>query len=95
MANALTPSFKATDGKGSVIEENGVTRSAEMTITGYSDGSFNTGLSCLVDSTYYIYCSGSNPVILSGLPPGEHTFTVLQPHSDAVTGSSFGWEILE
>ena len=39
---ALAASFKATDGKGTVIEDNSVTKSAEMTITGYSDGSFST-----------------------------------------------------
>jgi hypothetical protein len=39
---ALAASFKATDGKGTVIEDNSVTKSAEMTITGYSDVSFST-----------------------------------------------------
>lgn len=92
---ALAASFKATDGKGTVIEDNSVTKSAEMTITGYSDGSFSTDLSCLIDGSQHVYCSGSNPVTLSGLPPGEHTFTVVEPHSDEITAPSFSWEILE
>ena len=95
VANALPASFMATDGKGTVIEDNGVTKSAEMTITGYSDGSFSTKLSCLIDGSQYVYCSGSNPVSLSGFPPGEHTFTVVQAHSDEITASSFSWEISE
>jgi hypothetical protein len=92
---ALAASFKATDGKGTVIEENGVTKSAEMTITGYSGDSYSTELSCLIDGSQHVYCSGSDPVSLLGLPPGEHTFTVLEPRSDEITASSFGWEISE
>ncbi len=93
VATALASSFKATDGKGTFIEDNDVTKSDEMTITGYSDGSFSTELSCLIDGSQYVYCSGSNPVALSGLPPGEHTFTVVQPSGDKIKASSFGWEI--
>src|SRR5215217_8488448 len=36
---ALAASAIATDGKGTVIEDNGSTKSGEMTITGYSDSS--------------------------------------------------------
>jgi hypothetical protein len=90
---ALAASFKATDGKGTVIEENGVTKSAEMTITGYSDSSFSTKLRCSIDSLP-AYCSGS-PVTLSGLPPGEHVFTVIEPVSDKITVQSFSWDISE
>jgi len=92
---ALAASFKATDGKGIVIEDNGVTKSAEMTITGYSDSSYSTELSCLIDGSQYAYCSGSNSVKLSGLPPGEHTFTVVEPLSDGTRVQSFSWDILE
>lgn len=95
VANALPASFKATDGEGTVVEDNGVTKSTEMTITSYSDGSFSTKLSCLIDGSQYVYCSGSNPVSLSGLPLGEHTFTVVQPHSDELITSSFSWKISE
>jgi len=92
---ALAASFKATDGKGTVIEDNGVTRSAGITLTGYSDGSYSTELSCLIDGSQHVYCNGSNPVALSGLPPGEHTFTVVQPQSDIITSQSFSWEVSE
>src|SRR5215218_3190072 len=76
---ASSSSATATDGKGTVIGDNGMTKSAEMTITGYSDGSFSTELHCSIDSLP-AYCSGS-PVTVSGLPPGEHTFTFVEPSS--------------
>jgi hypothetical protein len=63
---ALAASAIATDGKGTVIEANGVTKSADMTITSYSDRIYSTELRCSIDSQP-TYCSGS-PVILSGLP---------------------------
>ena len=90
---ALAASATATDGKGTVIEANGLTKSADMTITGYSDSRFSTELRCLIDSQP-MYCSGS-PVTLSGLPPGEHVFTVMEPVHDKITVQSFGWEISE
>jgi hypothetical protein len=86
-------SATATDGKGTVIGDNGMTKSAEMTITGYSDSSYSTKLHCSIDSLP-AYCSGS-PVTLSGLPPGEHVFTVIEPVSDKITVQSFSWDISE
>ena len=59
---ALAASATATDGKGTVIKANGLTKSADMTITGYSDSRFSTELRCLIDSQP-MYCSGS-PVTL-------------------------------
>src|SRR5919197_3285979 len=91
VAVAAASSATATDGKGTVIEDNGVTKSAEMTIAGYSDSSFSTQLRCSIDSLP-AYCSGS-PVTLSGLPPGEHTFTIVEPVSDKITVQSFSWDI--
>jgi len=88
---ALAASATATDGKGTVIEANGLTKSADMTITGYSDSRFSTELRCLIDSEP-MYCSGS-PVTLSGLPPGEHVFTIIEPVRDEKMIQSFGWEI--
>jgi hypothetical protein len=88
---ALAASATATDGKGTVIEANGLTESADMTITGYSDSRFSTELRCLIDSEP-MYCSGS-PVTLSGLPPGEHVFTIIEPVRDEKMIQSFGWEI--
>ena len=87
-------SATATDGKGTVIGDKGVTKSAEMTIAGYSESSHSTELRCSIDSLP-AYCSGS-PVTLSGLPPGEHVFTVVEPVSDKIAvQSSFNWDISE
>ena len=87
-------SATATDGKGTVIGDKGVTKSAEMTIAGYSESSHSTELRCSIDSLP-AYCSGS-PVSLSGLPPGEHVFTVIEPVSDKIAvQSTFNWEISE
>jgi hypothetical protein len=87
----LAASAIATDGKGTVIEANGVTKSADMTITSYSDRIYSTELRCSIDSQP-TYCSGS-PVTLSGLPPGEHVFTIAEPVRDEITIKSFGWDI--
>jgi len=84
-------SVTATDGKGTAIEANGLTKSADMTITGYSDSSYSTELSCSIDSLP-MYCSGS-PVTLSGLPTGEHVFTVMGSVSDKTAVQSFSWDI--
>jgi hypothetical protein len=89
--SALAASATATDGKGTVIEANDLTKSADMTITGYSDSRFSTELRCLIDSQP-MYCSGS-PVTLSGLPPGEHVLTIIEPLHDEIRIESFGWDI--
>ena len=91
--SALTASATATDGKGTPIETNGLTKSGEMTMTGYSDSSYSTELRCSIDSLP-MYCSGG-PVTLSGLPPGEHEFTIVEPVRDEITVQSFSWEISE
>src|SRR5215217_9060716 len=90
---ALAASATATDGKGKVIEPNGLTKSGEMTMTGYSGSSYSTELRCSIDSLP-MHCSGS-PVTLSGLPPGEHVLTMTEPVRDKITVQSFSWEILE
>jgi hypothetical protein len=90
---ALAASATATDGKGTVIEANSLTESGEMTITGYSDSRYSTELSCSIDSLP-MHCSGS-PVTLSGLPPGEHVFTIVEPVRDEITVQSFSWKISE
>ena len=93
-ALAASSSATATDGKGTVIGDKGVTKSAEMTIAGYSESSHSTELRCSIDSLP-AYCSGS-PVSLSGLPPGEHVFTVVEPVSDKIAvQSTFNWDISE
>jgi hypothetical protein len=86
-------SAAATDGKGTAIGDNGVTESAEITISGYSDRTYSTELRCSIDSLP-TYCSGS-PVTLSGLPPGEHIFTVIELVGDKAAVRSFSWDISE
>jgi hypothetical protein len=93
ITSALAASATATDGKGTVIENNGLTESGEMTIAGYSDGSYGTELHCAIDNLP-AYCSGS-PVTFSGLPPGEHVFTMVESINDQITVQYFGWNILE
>jgi len=93
ITTALTASATATDGKGAAIEANGLTKSADMTIAGYSDSSYSTELHCAIDSLP-LYCSGS-PVTLSGLPPGEHLFNVVESVNDEITVQYFSWDILE
>jgi hypothetical protein len=64
-AYVAASSGTAIDDKGTVIEDNGLTKSAVMTITGYSDSSsYSTELRCSIDSLP-TYCSGS-PVTLLG-----------------------------
>ena len=93
LPSALAASATATDGKGIAIGDEGITKSAEMTITGYSDSSHSTELRCTIDSLP-AYCSGG-PVTVSGLPPGEHVFTVVEPISDRIIVRSFSWDISE
>lgn len=89
----MIASLKATDGKGIVIEHGGMTESREMTITGYSDSKYSTELICSIN-LLPAYCSGK-PVNFSGLPPGEYTFSVLEPHSEQTAVKSFKWNISE
>jgi hypothetical protein len=84
-------SVTATDGKGTMIEDNGMTKSAKMTITGYSDSKYDAGFQCSIDSLP-TYCDGS-PVTLSGLPPGEHAFTIAEPSSGETVVRAFSWNI--
>lgn len=90
---ALAASAAVTDGKGTVIEPNGLTKSGEMTMTGYSDRIYSTELRCSIDSLP-VHCSGS-PLTLSGLPPGEHELTITEPMHDKITVKSFSWVISE
>src|SRR5215210_8072749 len=90
---ALAASAAAIDGKGKVIEPNGLTKSGEMVMTGYSDSSYSAELRCSIDSLP-MHCSGS-PLTLSGLPPGEHVFTIAEPMHDKITVKSFSWVISE
>ena len=93
ITSALAASATATDGKGTVIENNGLTKSSEMTIAGYLDSSYSTEVHCAINSLP-TFCSG-RPVTLSGLPPGEHVFTIVEPINDQITVQYFSWDILE
>src|SRR5215213_6780628 len=93
ITSALAASATATDGKGTVIENNGLTKSGEMTIAGYLDSSYSTEVQCAINSLP-TFCSG-RPVTLSGLPPGEHIFTIVEPINDQITVQYFSWGILE
>jgi hypothetical protein len=75
-----------------VIENNGVTESDEMTITGYSDSSYSTELRCSIDSLP-VYCDGS-PVMMSGFPPGKYTLTIEEPSSGKTMVWTFSWTII-
>jgi hypothetical protein len=88
---ALAASVTATDGKGTMIEDNGMTKSAKMTITGYSDSKYDAGLQCWIDSLP-LYCNGS-PITLSGLPTGEHVFTIAEPSNGETVVRAFSWNI--
>jgi hypothetical protein len=90
---ALAASATAIDGKGKVIEPNGLTKSGGMVMTGYSDSSYSPELRCSIDSLP-VHCSGS-PLTLSGLPPGEHELTITEPMHDKITVKSFSWVISE
>jgi hypothetical protein len=93
VTGALAASATATDGEGTLIENNGLTRSGEMTIADYSDSSYSTELHCAIDNLPS-YCSGS-PVTFSGLPPGKHLFDTVESINDKITVQYFSWEILE
>src|SRR5215208_4985136 len=93
ITSALAASATATDGKGTVIENNGLTKSGEMTIAGYLDSSYSTEVHCAINSLP-TFCSG-NPITFSGLPPGEHVFTKAESINDQIAVQYFGWDILE
>ncbi len=80
LSSALATSVIAIDGKGITIEQHSVIESAKMTIASYSDGKYDVGLQCSIDSLP-LYFRG-DPISILGLPRGEHTFTVVEPSSD-------------
>jgi hypothetical protein len=87
---ALATSFKAKDGKGDVIDiSNGVVRSEQITLTGYSDSLYSTKMLCTIDMLP-VYCDGS-PIAISGLPAGKHTFTIMEPSSGETIVRVFSW----
>ena len=89
--SALPGSFKATDSKGNVIEENSVTNSDGITIRGYSDREYDPGLQCSIDS-FHIYCSDGGAISMFSLHPGKHMFTVIEHSSEETIVRGFSWE---
>ena len=90
---ALAPSFIATDAIGNVIDiSNGVSRSEQIIISGYSDFRYSTKLHCSIDGLP-VYCDGS-PITISGLPHGEHRFSVVEPSSAETIIRVFSWKNL-
>src|SRR5215207_2359282 len=87
---ALAASATAIDGDGAVIEHNGLTKSGEMTISGYSDSRYSTKLHCSID-TLPVYCDGS-PITIAGLPSDEHRFSVVEPSSAEPIVHVFSWK---
>ena len=93
ITSVLSASAMATDGEGKAIDNNGSTKSDEMTITGYSDGSYRTGLTCGLDGLP-AYCANGH-ITFSGLPPGEHVFTMVDSSNDQIKVQYFNWGILK
>jgi hypothetical protein len=93
VTGTLEPSFKAIDGKGNVIEENGVSESAKITITGYSDSGYDARLQCSIDS-FNVYCKDGGPISMSPLHAGKHTFTIIEHSSGETIVRDFSWNTI-
>lgn len=88
---AMSPSFEARDAEGNVIHiSNGVARSEQITISGYSDIRYSTKLRCSID-TLPVYCE-SSPITISGLPHGKHKFSIAETSSAEIVVRGFNWE---
>jgi hypothetical protein len=90
-ANApLALSFNAIDGGGSEIGiSNGVARSNQISISGYSDSVYSTELQCWID-TLPVYCDGS-PITITGLPDGSHELRIAEAEGTGQEISVFDW----
>jgi hypothetical protein len=88
---AMSLSFEAKDAEGNVIHiSNGLGRSEQITISGYSDIGYSTKLRCSID-TLPVYCDGS-PITISGLPHGKHKFSIAETSSAETVVRVFNWE---
>jgi hypothetical protein len=88
---AMSLSFEAKDAEGNVIHiSNGLGRSEQITISGYSDIGYSTKLRCSID-TLPVYCDGS-PITISGLPHGKHKFSIAETGSAETVVRVFNWE---
>ena len=87
----MSPSFEARDAEGNVIHiSNGVARSEQIIISGYSDIGYSTKLRCSID-TLPVYCDGS-PITISGLPHGKHKFSIAETSSAETVVRVINWE---
>ncbi|MFL6513108.1 MAG: hypothetical protein ACJ70X_09195 [Nitrososphaera sp.] len=93
---AITPlpsTFKAGDITGGEIDlGNAIARSDRISISGYSDNVYSTDLQCLVD-TLPVYCDGS-PIIISGLPDGDHELRIVKPSYGEPLIHVFNWKTI-
>lgn len=88
---AMASSFEARDAEGKLIHvSNGVARSGQITISGYSDSGYSTKLRCSID-TLPVYCDGS-PITVTGLPHGKHKFSIAETGSVETVVRVFNWE---
>lgn len=88
---ALEPSFKAIDAAGDMIDSGkGVAKSDQITISGYSDGTYSTNLRCSID-TLPVYCDGS-PIAVLGLPEGNHELHIVEVGSAEPVVHVFKWK---
>jgi hypothetical protein len=89
----LSPSFKAVDGKGNLVgTNNGVARSDQITISGYSSDTYNTELLCYIDKQP-VYCKGG-PINFSGIPNGSHEVHIVEIGKSEPVVSVFKWTTL-
>jgi|SRR5215211_198893 len=91
LASAL--SVQAIDDAGLKIPSGGTTSSSAITISNYHGGGYMVGLECYIDS-FPVYCDGSSPVTMHGLPPGAHSFILMEEGSSGKALSGLEWTIL-
>ena len=90
LASAL--SVQAIDGADLKIPSGGTTSSSAITISNYYGDGYTVGLECYIDS-FPVYCDGS-PVTIQSLPPGAHSFILIEEGSSDKALSGLEWTIL-
>jgi NAD(P)-dependent dehydrogenase (short-subunit alcohol dehydrogenase family) len=72
-----------------LINNAGIASSEQITLTGYSHSQYSTKMLCTIDMLP-LYCDGS-PIVISGLPAGKHTFTIMEPSGGETIVRVFSW----
>ena len=90
LASAL--SVQAIDGADLKIPSGGTTSSSAITISNYYGDGYTVGLECYID-LFPVYCDGS-PVTIQSLPPGAHSFILMEEGSSDKALSGLEWTIL-